>query len=66
MPKSRKKVKDGNRIITSIVPTKFRVGNRKSGVSAHTMSTSSLVAALEDKNKSKYRNSINAVLATRK
>ena len=66
MPKSRKKVKEGNRITTLVVPTKFRVGNRKSGVSAHSMSTAALVAALEDKNKSKYRNSINAVLATRK
>jgi hypothetical protein len=65
MPKSVKKVKDGNIWRREVVATKFRIGTRKSGKSAHLMSNEDLEAVLADKNKSKWHNSARAVLALR-
>ena len=65
MPKARKTVKINNRVQKFNVQRKFRVGSRKSPVSALLMSNEGLKAALVDPNKRRYRNNIAAVLRMR-
>lgn len=65
MPKFRKRVKKGQVVKKSNVLRKFRIGNRKSGVSAEHMDTASLIKVLGDPNKSKYHANAVSVLKTR-
>ena len=66
MPKSRKSDKRDGRVFKSNVPTKFKIGNRKTGKSAMLMSVKELEAVLEDSNKKKFHNKARAALALRK
>jgi hypothetical protein len=47
------------------IRAKFRIGNAKGGVGAHSMSTSALLNLLDDDNKKKYRNNAKRVLQLR-
>jgi hypothetical protein len=63
MPKIRSKLatKANRRMIT----TKFRVGNRKTGRSANSMSIEDLKKGLEDSNKKKYHGNMITALIKR-
>jgi len=65
MPKLRIRAKGAPRSSARNVQRKFRVGTRKSGVSAVRMSTEDLQNALVDPNKSRYISNIKAVLNMR-
>ncbi len=65
MPKSNRIVKIENRLIKIITPTKFKIGNRKTGKSANLMSNSALKSVLEDATRSKWHNNARAVLTLR-
>jgi len=47
------------------IRAKFRIGNAKGGVGAHSMSNEALLNILDDSNKKKYRNNAKRVLAAR-
>jgi len=65
MPKLRIRKKGAPRSSAKNVQRKFRIGTRKSGVSAIKMTTEDLQNALVDPNKSRYINNIKAVLNMR-
>ena len=65
MPKARKRTKTGQVVKVSNVLRKFRIGNRKSGVAAESMSTVDLIKVLADKTKSKFHKNAAIVLRTR-
>ena len=65
MPKNNKVVKRDGRVFKERVPSKFRIGNRKSTKSANGMSTQALKDELNNPNHKKARNKIIAVLRNR-
>ncbi len=66
MPKSVSKAKDSRGVwVTKVVPTKFRIGTRKHGKSAHMMSTEDLMQVVLDDNKSKWHASAIQVINLR-
>ena len=65
MPKNNKVTKTGNGLHKQKVSATFRIGTRKSGKSAHTMTNDALLAVLENKSQAKYHNDARAVLSLR-
>ena len=65
MPKRVKVTKVEGRVIRSNDPAKFRIGNRKSGVSANTMSNDRLLAVVTGSNHAKDVKNALAVLNNR-
>ncbi len=65
MPKSRKVTKKDGIVHRQDVATKFRIGNRKTGICANLMSNADLEKVLVDKNRKKFHNKARQVLATR-
>ena len=65
MPKSKKTTKVDGRTIQHKNPMKLRIGTRKAGKSAITMTTAELQAVLENKDKRKWHNNARTVLQTR-
>jgi len=65
MPKRVRARKVDNRIIRTNLPHKFRIGTRKSGTSAVTMSTEDLKTVLETAGKGRWHQNARTVLATR-
>lgn len=65
MPKSRKVVKEAGVIKRLNVPHKFKIGTRKNGVAAHTMTTEKLQELLGREDQKRYRHKILAVLELR-
>ena len=65
MPKNNKVTKIGNNIHKQKVPSRLRVGGRKSGKSAIGMSTQALKDELTNPNHKRSRNKIMAVLRKR-
>ena len=65
MPKSNKTVKHDGRQFQQKVCTKFKIGNRKTGISASLMSSSDLQKVIEDSNRKKFHNKARQVLALR-
>ena len=66
MPKARKILKNETGAITkTILHRKHMIGTRKSGVSAHSMSTEALKAVLNNTNQARYHNNARAVLQLR-
>lgn len=66
MPKTNKVVKiDNRRIKVKASAVKFRIGNRKGGVSGMLMSNSALEAVIADSSRSKWHTNAQAVLALR-
>lgn len=65
MPKHRKVVKHDGQVFKFNTPKKFRIGTRKQGVCAHTMSTADLNAVLGNKDKAKYHRNARLVLELR-
>lgn len=65
MPKNRKVVKLGNNSHNLNVSSKFRIGTREDGKSAHFMPTADLKDVLSNKNKQRYVPSALAVLKLR-
>jgi len=65
MPKDIITTKNNNQIFHTKPSRKFKIGGRKGGKGGHTMSTTALLAALEDSGKSRYHNNARAVLAAR-
>ena len=63
MPRKRTNTKGKNWNLAD--RRKFRVGNRKGGVSALSMKTSELLKVLADEGKAKYHNNVVAVLKHR-
>jgi len=47
------------------IRAKFRIGNAKGGIGAHSMTNEALLNLLTDDNKKKYRNNAKRVLAAR-
>jgi hypothetical protein len=65
MPKNRKAIKTSQAIVMVNTPNKFRIGTRKAGKSAHTMSNKELKAILKNVDmKNSYSNAV-AVLKLR-
>lgn len=65
MPKNLKAVKAQGGTKKFKVPSKFRIGNRKSSKVAHGMSTDALKEALNNTNHKKDKNKIVTVLRSR-
>ena len=65
MPKRVKVTKVEGRVIRSNDPAKFRIGNRKSGVSANTMSTEQLISVVTGSNHAKDIKNAQTVLNNR-
>lgn len=65
MPKNRKVIKNGNTVTVLSVPSKLRIGTRKSGTSALLMTTEALKDVLTKKDNSRYHNKARTVLAMR-
>lgn len=65
MPKNRKIVKIANAIHKLRVPATLRIGTRKSGTSAHRMSTDALKAVLETAGQKRWHQNALSVLALR-
>jgi len=65
MPKGRKVVKTASSVKKVNVQRKHRIGTRKAGVGANTMSTESLQEVLKSSNKSKWKSSAQRVLTAR-
>lgn len=65
MPKRIRTKKVDGRIIRTILPHKFRIGTRKGGTSAVTMSTAELKTVLETSGKGRWHQNARTVLATR-
>jgi hypothetical protein len=61
----RKRIHTKNQNWNKNVKRKFRIGNRKGGVSALTMSTKALLVILSDESKAKYHNNAAAALMYR-
>lgn len=65
MPKGRKIVKTNNSIKKVNVKRSLRIGTRKAGVSANTLSSTKLLESLKDTNKKKWHASARTVLTNR-
>ncbi len=65
MSKSTKVIKVGNVLTTIKVPTKLRIGGRKSGKSAHSMSNVQLNAICNDRQQRRWHYAAKTVLASR-
>ena len=65
MPKNTKVTKIDGVIHRQKVPAKLRIGTRKHGRSAMTMTTTDLQAVLESSDKRKWHQSARTVLASR-
>ena len=65
MPKHRNVVKRDGQSYKHNTPKKFRIGTRKNGVNAHTMSTAALKEVLCNKDKTKFHSNARTVLALR-
>jgi len=65
MPKQRKVLKTGNTVNKFNVPSKLRIGTRKSGTSAFLMTTEALKDVLTKKDHGRYHNKARTVLAMR-
>ena len=65
MPKNRKIMKKDGKVFKLKTPSKFRIGNRKSPVSAIRLSNAELEAVLADSSKKRHHNKARAVLAMR-
>lgn len=65
MPKGRKVIKTANSIKKVNVKRKLRIGTRKNGVGANTMSNERLREVLEDTNKTRYHGKARTVLNAR-
>lgn len=65
MPKNRNVVKKDGVTHRYNVASKFRIGNRKTGKAANTMSNEALQAVLDSKGKARYHANARTVLATR-
>lgn len=65
MPKDIIRNKKDNRIFITKPPRKFKIGTRKSGKSAHTMSNDDLLEVLGDASKSRYHQNSREVLSSR-
>lgn len=65
MPKDIVKTKKDNRIFRFKPPRKFKIGGRKGGVSAYTMSSDDLIAVLKNPGKSRYHTNARTVLSSR-
>lgn len=65
MPKSKKTTKVDGRTVHHKTPMKFRIGTRKAGKSAITMTTAELQAVLENKDKRKWHSKARTVLQSR-
>ncbi len=65
MPKHRKTTKHDGQVFKFNTPKKFRIGTRKNGVAAHTMSTPALQEVLASKDKAKFHHNARTVLKLR-
>lgn len=65
MPKNSKTNKHDGRLFKSKVPATHRIGTRKSGKSAHTMTNDALKAVLTNKAQTKFHQAARAVLTLR-
>ena len=65
MPKNNKIVKEDGRTRKVKTPRKLRIGSRKSGMSAHSLSTEQLLKSFQDNNMIKHRAKISKVLQSR-
>lgn len=65
MPKNRKAVKISQAMILINEPRKFRVGGRKGGKSAHTMSSNELYGILKNVDRKRDHSNASAVLRLR-
>jgi RNA:NAD 2'-phosphotransferase (TPT1/KptA family) len=65
MPKGRRVEKRGNAIHKFNVQRKFRIGTRKAGRAAHSMTTEALKEILEKADQKRYHQKARTVLAMR-
>lgn len=65
MPKNNKTVKHDGRLFKQKVPARLRIGTRKSGTSAHSMSNEALLAVLDNKSQAKWHSDAQTVLNLR-
>jgi len=65
MPKNNKTIKHDGRLFKQKVQATLRIGTRKNGVSAHTMSNQALLAVLTSKSQSKAHSNARKVLTLR-
>ena len=65
MPKSIRKTKKDGYWTKVVVPTKFRIGNRKTGTSANLMSNEDLEKVLANNDQARYWSNAKAVLMSR-
>lgn len=65
MPKNNKTTKHDGRLFKQRVPATLRIGTRKSGTSAHRMTTEALLAVLGNKSQAKGRPNARKVLSLR-
>ena len=65
MPKNNKTLKHDGRLFKQKVPATLRIGNRKSGTSAHCMTTEALLNVLTAKGQERYRSDAATVLTLR-
>ena len=65
MPKTRKVEKKNGKAFKTVLPMKLRIGPRKGGKSAFSMTTEELEAVLADSKKKKYHNKARTALSKR-
>ena len=65
MPKNSKTNKHDGRLFKQRVSATLRIGSRKSGVSAHAMTTEALLTVLTNKDQTRYRKDAATVLTLR-
>lgn len=65
MPKNRRVIKTASSIKKVNVKRKLRIGTRKSGIAANTMTNEKLKEVLKDTNKTRYHTKVRTVLNAR-